>query len=199
MIPGVLVRHGYAITVAALGATILGVGGLLANAAMPELVGPSPTASPAEATPSPVPRSSMGLSAIAIEIPADADCAACHVTASGDVGTKPIPAIPHPLWGWRDCTACHADDRLVATAPGHSSLHKADCLVCHKVADAAATAVPRPHHVYPGQACTECHGTKAPLPVDMQGRTNCWLCHTSTEYKDLFASPAPGVSPNPDP
>jgi hypothetical protein len=124
-------------------------------------------------------------------MPSDADCGACHLDSSGVVGIRPIPVLAHPLEGWRDCTACHADDRLVQTAPGHSSVHKSDCLICHKVPSAEGSAPPRPHHLVTGATCISCHGSKAPLPTDMAGRTNCWICHPGEEFSDLFGSPAP--------
>src|SRR3990172_13152794 len=51
-----------------------------------------------------------------VGLPANADCAACHETESG-VGVRTVPKIAHPLRGWTDCTACHANDRLLSTAP----------------------------------------------------------------------------------
>jgi hypothetical protein len=59
------------------------------------------------------------------------DCKACHTSDAGGVGTKDIPALAHPLEGWTDCTGCHAPDKLVQTAPGHTGLHKDQCTVCH--------------------------------------------------------------------
>jgi hypothetical protein len=121
---------------------------------------------------------------------ADADCGACHLDATGNVTTKLIPPLAHPLEGWKDCTACHANDRLVKTAAGHSSLHKEQCLACHSVPSAEGTAPPRPHHLVTGATCASCHGKEAPLPTDMAGRTNCWICHSGTEFADLFEDPA---------
>ena len=64
---------------------------------------------------------------------------------TGTVGTKPIPVMGHPLAGWRDCTACHTVGSLVQTAPGHLSLHKDDCLICHQTrAEAGASSAPEP-------------------------------------------------------
>jgi hypothetical protein len=123
------------------------------------------------------------------------------LTSTGTVGTRPIPKLAHPLWGWRDCTACHANDRLVAIAPGHSGLHKDDCLVCHQAPDAAATesAAPRPHHIYSDKPCISCHGkeAEAPLPTDMEGRSNCWVCHSGTEFSQLFGAPEPSPAESP--
>jgi len=102
--------------------------------------------------------------------------------------------MAHPLEGWRDCTACHANDRLVKTAPGHSSLHRADCLVCHKPPAPGTTPAGRPHHIPTDQPCIACHGKTAPLPTDMAGRSNCWVCHAGTEFEDLFGTQAPSAS-----
>ena len=62
----------------------------------------------------------------------------------GGVGTKAIPALAHPLQGWTDCTGCHAPDKLVQTAPGHTGIHKAQCTVCHT--KFSAPAPDRPHN-----------------------------------------------------
>ena len=128
----------------------------------------------------------------------DADCAACHTTVNGTITTPVIPVMAHPLAGWTDCTACHAPDGLVKTAPGHSGIHKTDCLVCHKPPTADGSPPPRPHHVITGEPCITCHGSTAPLPTDMAGRQNCWLCHVGTDTSQLFSSAAP-TSPPPSP
>jgi hypothetical protein len=138
----------------------------------------------------------MAQAPIGIPMSPDADCGACHLDIAGVVGTKPIPVLGHPLEGWKDCTACHADDRLVESAPGHSGLHRADCLVCHQVPSGEGTAPPRPHHVF-DEACITCHGSEAPLPTDMAGRNNCWICHTGGEFEDLFGEPTETVPPLP--
>jgi hypothetical protein len=128
-----------------------------------------------------------------VVMPPDADCGACH-SAPGE--TKARPVMAHPLDGWQNCTQCHAPSKLVETAPGHNSLHKEDCLVCH-TARTDQSPAPKPHHSYSGTACTVCHGNnaipQAPLPTDMAGRTNCWVCHGLTSGDELWnggASPA---------
>jgi hypothetical protein len=146
----------------------------------------APTGRPA-ATPSPSP--SPWLIATApgqVRMPDTANCAACHVNTSGTVGVNPIPVIAHPVDGWRQCTACHATDRLVKTAPGHSGIHADECLVCHTRSSAAAPA-PK-HPAMPNVDCLVCHGSSAPLPHDMatKASTLCWLCHHSPT-----SSPAP--------
>jgi hypothetical protein len=202
MIRQPVARYGYPVGLGLLLLSIALVGTFVVVTALPELVrlaaGPGiPTASP---TVSPSPPSAM--SPIGIGMPPDADCGACHLDSTGIVGTKDIPKLAHPLEGWRDCTACHADDSLVESAPGHSSLHRADCLTCHRVPSAEETAPPRPHHLVTGTSCVTCHGsdasgTRAPLPTDMAGRTNCWLCHSGTEFDELFNEPARTVAPLP--
>lgn len=194
-----ITRHGFGLAIASLLAGIVLVASFLLVVAVPDLArtaaAPTPSALPgATASPSPTPRSAMALSPIGIEMPADSDCAACHVTTTGTLGTRPIPPLAHPLWGWRDCTACHAPDRLVRTAPGHSGLHKDDCLVCHQVPDTAtpSQAPLRREHMGNTQPCTSCHGQDkhAPLPEAMQGRDNCWICHNGPEFTYLFESPS---------
>jgi hypothetical protein len=153
---------------------------------------------PVPILPSPSPTEATSLMApMGVMMPNDADCSACH-TAPG--ATKPAPAMAHPLEGWQNCTECHATDRLVETAPGHSSLHKEDCLLCHAPA-ADQSPAPRPHHTYNGTACTACHGNpaipQAPLPQDMSERGNCWVCHGLTDGDELWnstAAPVPGTS-----
>ncbi len=134
------------------------------------------TARPTAAEPSPTP----WLRSIApgqIAMPPGSDCAACHLTPDGGIGLRPIPALGHPVHGWTNCTECHANDRLVVTAPGHNGIHADQCLVCHKEASEPA---PTPQHPsLAGADCLGCHGKIAPLPSSMVGRPSelCWLCH----------------------
>lgn len=206
MIRRALARYAYPTAVLGLVAGILVVGGFLAVVAMPDLVGTAAvqTASPAPAgSPSPTPKSAMALSAAGIEMPPDANCNACHLTTSGTVGLKPIPKLGHQVAGFGDCTACHNPTGLVKTAPGHSSLHKADCLICHQENPdlGRASAAPlRPAHMGGTTApCTSCHGVDkhAPLPDAMKGRDNCWICHNGPEYQYLFSSASPGATGSP--
>ena len=148
----------------------------------------------------------MALSPVGIEMPADADCNGCHMTGTGTVGTKPIPVMGHPLAGWRDCTACHTMGSLVQTAPGHTSLHKDDCLICHQTrVEAGASEKPhlRPEHMGTEKTCSACHGIDdhAPLPEAMRGRgDNCWICHNGPEFTYLFEDqPAPTAAIGPAP
>lgn len=210
MTRGLLLRLAYPFTILVLLVGILIVGGFLATVALPELTrtgsAASPSAGPgvAAASPSPTLGSGMAISPIGIEMPSDANCAACHTTTAGTIGVRDIPLLAHPLKGFASCTACHNPAGLVKTAPGHSSLHANECLICHKENPKLATlsAAPvRPEHMG-GQACTACHGVDkhAPLPSAMVGREgNCWICHNGPEFQYLFNSAAPGWSPAPKP
>jgi hypothetical protein len=204
MIARAVRRFGYRLSVALLLLAIGGVGGYIAVVAVPDLAGlANRTLAPASASPQPSAQSAMARSPIGIAMPADTDCNACHLTTNGVVGTKTIPAMAHPLWGWQNCTACHTTGSLVASAPGHTGLHKDDCLVCHRPPDATTSASPppfRPEHMGGDQACTACHGVDqhAPMPETMKGRgDNCWICHNGPEFKYLFDSPAPSGSGGP--
>ena len=208
MIGRFLHRHAYRLSVAALLLAIGGISGFLLVVAAPDLAGLVKwSQAPAAVSPAPTPGSSatsaMALSPIGISMPSGTDCTACHLTTDGVVGTKAIPAMAHPLWGWQNCTACHATGSLVASAPGHSSLHKDECLICHRAPDAAASASPapfRPEHMGGNLPCTSCHGVDqhAPMPENMKGRgDNCWICHNGPEFKYLFESPGPSTAPAP--
>jgi hypothetical protein len=195
-------RYAFRIAAALLTLGIVVVGTFLVLVAVPDLAGKTaagPSATPA-ANPSASPRSAMALSPVGIAMPADADCNSCHLTTTGAVGTKPIPVMGHPLAGWRNCTACHTDAALVKTAPGHSSLHKDDCLICHQTrveAGANSAPAPRPEHMGTDKPCTACHGVDqhAPLPASMAGRGDtCWICHNGPEYRYLFESASPGAA-----
>ena len=163
------------------------------------VVGPLPAPSPS-ATIQPSPTAwPLDLGPGAISMPAGADCKACHETTGGVIGVKDIPAIPHPVAQWSNCTACHSNEALVKTAPGHSGIHADQCLVCHTVSLGAAP--PPAHAVLPNADCVSCHGVTAPLPADMahKPRQYCWLCHLSTNLSPdsgwpLVGSPAPSSS-----
>jgi hypothetical protein len=121
---------------------------------------------------------SPGLVMNGAQLPDGAECSGCHLADRGVIGLRPIPAMGHPLEGWTDCTACHAPDRLVATAPGHSGIHATECLTCHLPGSQPAP-LSRPHRDRQNMACLDCHGSVAPLPADMTHRSEsvCWLCH----------------------
>ncbi len=197
-------RHAYGLTIAALTAGICVLAGFLLLVALPDVGGLTAVQAPTTApivTPAPTPGSAMALSPIAIQMPKDANCEGCHLTTSGTVGTKPIPKLGHPLWGFRDCTLCHAKDALVEAAPGHSSLHTQDCLVCHQVnaelAAGTSGAPMRPEHMGGDKPCLSCHGVDehAPLPDAMADRENCWVCHNGAEFSYLFESASPEAAP----
>ena len=90
---------------------------------------------------------------------------------------------------------------LVKTAPGHTSLHKDDCLICHKTrAEAGAERGARPAPGAHGRrqalhVAATAIDEHAPLPESMTGRgDNCWICHNGPEFTYLFESPSPGPS-----
>lgn len=175
MIRRVLARHWYSLTLAILTAAILLAAAFILVVVLPETQRAA-TASVAS-SPSPSPSTEPGgMSWLAM--PADANCSACHLTAEGVIGLRPVPPIAHPLDGWADCTACHAPARLVQTAPGHTGIHADACLTCHQEGN-LPTPLSRPHRERQNTACLDCHGSVAPLPTDMAHRTDtvCWLCH----------------------
>ena len=194
-------RHAFGIAALVLLLGIVAVGSFLAVVAAPELgrlaagVNPTPAPSPLAS-----PLSPMALSPVGIEIPEGADCGGCHTT-DDTIGTKPIPVMGHPLWGWRDCTACHSTGSLVRSAPGHSGLHQDQCLLCHESRSDAGKSPPplRPEHMGTDKPCTACHGVEehAPLPDAMAGRGDrCWICHNGPEYRYLFEeAPSPSAEP----
>jgi len=207
-------RLAYPATVLVLLVGILVVGGYLATVALPDVLRTSSVPVPSAGTgsggaatagspaPSASATSAMALSPIGIAIPPGTDCSACHTSTAGGVGTKTPPYLGHPLQGFANCTACHNPTGLVKTAPGHSSLHANDCLICHQEnpnLTSMSQAPMRPEHMS-GEACTDCHGVDkhAPLPSDMAGRgDNCWICHNGPEFQYLFSSASPSPSPIP--
>jgi hypothetical protein len=170
-------RFGFQLSLLVLVGLIGMVGLFVVAVVLPDLQstadGPTPAPSPSPIAPTVV----MSW----VNLPPDADCAACHQTESG-VGVVTVPKIAHPLRGWTDCTACHANDRLVSTAPGHAGIHATDCLVCHEPAD-LPVPLSRPHRELQNQDCLDCHGKTEPLPADMAHRAQsvCWLCHRLPE------------------
>lgn len=195
-------RYGFPVAVMTLLFGIVAVGSFLVVIAGPDLARIAfvltPSSSP---TPAPSPASPMARSPVGIAMPEGSDCEGCHTTDNG-VGTKQIPVMGHPLWGWRDCTACHTTGSLVKSAPGHSGLHKDQCLVCHQTQTDAGTATTpplRPEHMGNDKPCAACHGVDkhAPMPASMADRgNNCWICHNGPEYRYLFEN---GASPTPSP
>jgi hypothetical protein len=148
---------------------------------------------PPSPTPLPTPFSSIpGFTMRGVLISDPSACKGCHVTGNV-IALRPIPPLAHPLEGWRDCTACHASGRLVAVAPGHAGITNNQCLSCHALQGGSQAPPARPHHVYPGKQCTDCHGVnkQAPMPDLMTGRTACWLCHHNVPG---LGTPEPGAT-----
>jgi hypothetical protein len=114
-------------------------------------------------------------------IPTTNACVLCH-GAGGEV--KFVPAMLHPVEGWRRCTTCHNDDSLGRKAPGHDGIAEEECLNCHKVAQ-SGPAITRPHSVLQTQGCLTCHGTFAHLPASMASadEDTCVLCHKAAELQ----------------
>ncbi len=136
---------------------------------------------PAQLEPTPTPTGDtipMGLA----HIPTTNDCLLCHETG-GEGGLKPIPALGHPLEGWRACGTCHIEGELGRQAPGHDGIPEEECLNCHRVA-VEGPAITQPHMQIQDQHCLDCHGSYAHLPTSMVGRhqDECWLCHKPTAY-----------------
>lgn len=133
---------------------------------------------PAQLTGTPKPTSDVIVMGNA-HIPTTNACVLCH-GAGGEV--KPVPAILHPVEGWRRCVTCHSDENLGRKAPGHDGIAEEECLNCHKVAE-AGPAITRPHSVLQTQGCLTCHGTFAHLPSSMASakETDCVLCHKPTD------------------
>ncbi len=183
MIRRALAHHRYWIAVGILSAAIVSmIGFMVINIALPELeragviaaMGkPAPSVEPTES-----PAASEEVNMGGAVIPGNAQCSGCHVTGTGTIGLVPIPVMGHPLEGWGKCTNCHAPERLVDTAPGHSGIHASECTICHKAGNLPAP-LSRPHRDNQNVACLSCHGSTAPLPSDMTHRKQsvCWLCH----------------------
>lgn len=120
---------------------------------------------------------SMGLA----HIPTSASCLLCH-ESGGSAGLKPIPAIGHPLEGWRRCVTCHTNPELGRTAPGHRDIPEVECLNCHRL-PIDGPSITQPHSRLQDQDCLSCHGDYAHLPTSMveKDETECWLCHKPAE------------------
>ena len=177
------------VTAAGIGGLMLGTvviaGGIGVGLGL--LTPPGAPAAVATAVPSVAPSPSLSI-ADQVDMKLMGDCTACHSTPDGGVGTKVIPALAHPLQGWTDCTGCHAPDKLVATAPGHTGIHKDQCTICHT--KDSPPAPDRPHPAGLELDCLKCHGTtRAHIPATMKSWsvTTCWLCHRATQ------NPAPQI------
>jgi hypothetical protein len=136
---------------------------------------------PAQASP-PTPSTSPQTMVMgAAHIPTNNDCVLCHVS-EGEVGLKVVPAILHPIEGWRRCLVCHTDPDLGRLAPGHEGIAEEECLNCHKTAQ-TGPAITRPHAALADQHCLSCHGSVAHLPSSMASskESACVLCHKPTD------------------
>ncbi|HYM83055.1 MAG TPA: hypothetical protein VEY67_02745 [Candidatus Dormibacteraeota bacterium] len=141
-----------------------------------------PTAGhPAQASPSPQTSPSTGLMTMGLaHIPTNSPCVLCH-ESGGSSGLKVIPAITHPLEGWRQCLSCHSRETLDLQAPGHVGIAETECLNCHKEA-VEGPAITQPHAQLQDQKCLHCHGAVAHLPSSMASmkETECTWCHKPT-------------------
>jgi hypothetical protein len=116
-------------------------------------------------------------------IPTSNACVLCH-GSGGEV--KIVPAVLHPLEGWRRRLGCHGD---VAHLPeSMASTDEDDCVLCHK-----PTELPPPTYPHVADArlsCRTCHQSAevGGLPIDhaLRGDATCLLCH------DLKVAPATG-------
>jgi hypothetical protein len=189
---GFLRRHGYSLMLTLLSGVIVVLCGFIVIVVLPDILG---TSGQSGQSPSPTPSGTASAQFMSwVAMPADADCSACHVTSNGSVGLVNVPPIAHPLEGWTNCTACHSNGSLVATAPGHAGIHASDCLLCHQPAQ-LPPPLSRPHRDRQNQDCLDCHGSTAPLPADMAHRagTVCWLCHRLPDVQPPV--PAHAVAP----
>jgi hypothetical protein len=118
----------------------------------------------------------MGLA----HIPTSSACVLCH-DEDGYIGLKDVPAILHPIEGWRRCTVCHTNPELGREAPGHEGIAEEECLNCHRSGQ-DGPPITQPHAVLQDQACLNCHGGVAHLPQSMATteQSDCVLCHKPT-------------------
>lgn len=99
-------------------------------------------------------------------------------------------AIPHPVEGQENCTACHALGAMKPFPADHEGRPNESCLICHQPGPAstssvgtggAAGAIPHPIEGEAFQTCTACHGVgqMKPFPANHASFTNdgCTICH----------------------
>ncbi len=132
----------------------------------------------------------MGLA----HIPTSNACVLCH-DSGGSAGLKVVPALGHPLEGWRQCLTCHTNPTLGRVAPGHVGISETQCLNCHKEAVPGPT-ITQPHSKLQDQHCLDCHGSVAHLPSSMASKkeTTCTLCHKPTSLAPPQYPPAATVT-----
>jgi hypothetical protein len=157
---------------------VVGLVGLFAVALFRYL----PTAGhPAQGSPAASASASAGLMTMGLaHIPTNSPCVLCH-ESGGTAALKVIPAIAHPLEGWRQCTACHTNEDLGLRAPGHTGIAETECLKCHKEA-VEGPPITQPHAALQDQHCLDCHGSVAHLPSTMasMNESSCTWCHKPT-------------------
>lgn len=126
---------------------------------------------------------------------------ATQVPAFAPLTPTPIPiatvdnralgaAIPHPVEGQENCTACHAVGAMKPFPANHEGRPNESCLICHEPGAASTTgggtagaagAIPHPVEGDAYKDCTACHGEGKlkPYPANHASFTNdgCTICH----------------------
>lgn len=112
-------------------------------------------------------------------------------------------AIPHPVEGQENCTACHALGAMKPFPANHEGRPNESCLICHQLGPASATgvaktgagvasAIPHPIAEKAFQECTACHGAgqMKPFPANHASFTNdgCTICHQPAGAGGLAAA-----------
>jgi hypothetical protein len=136
---------------------------------------------PAQASAAPSASASPDLMPMGLaHIPTNNACVLCH-ESGGSAGLKTVPALGHPLEGWRACLTCHTNEELGRKAPGHEGIAQTECLNCHKEA-VAGPAITQPHSRLQDQHCLDCHGNYVHLPTSMASKSEsqCTFCHKPT-------------------
>ena len=108
-----------------------------------------------------------------------------------------IPPVPHPMYGWEDCLACHDAGQIAAFPEDHAGRANDSCTMCHQVGEVESLP-PIPHSLEGRENCLMCHdtGQVKPFPPDHEGRDPgaCLLCHEAGEAE---AEPEPEPTPEP--
>ncbi|MDH5242725.1 MAG: hypothetical protein OEX05_02190 [Chloroflexota bacterium] len=156
-----------------------GIVAILLGTVILDQINSPPPGHPAQQGSSPSPTAELMEMGLA-HIPTSNACVLCH-ESGGSAGLKVIPAIGHPLDGWRQCLVCHTNEKLGRSAPGHSGIPETECLNCHKIAP-PGPAITQPHSALQDQLCLDCHGSFSHLPSSMASRDedSCTLCHVPT-------------------
>ncbi len=108
-------------------------------------------------------------------------------SAFGQDVAAPPPVVPHDLEGRDDCLMCHsgAMDGMPAVPENHAGRGNATCLSCHGPDAAMQTLTPPsiPHELEGRSECSMCHTSGMEgipqAPADHEGRPNdaCAMCH----------------------